>query len=713
MPKADGCHQVTEHVDVEPSDPEVTDNPAEVGGGRHARGDPLRVEEPVEPYVVKEEPGEQRRSEQEGAGERETVAPEGPTEGPSEEERPRKRRGPRRPRRKPSETGGARRPAGARESPAVGGEGRQRAPRVARARIVCRKTAGRWEMVVVPGPGVVIRSVADRSTGRAEGEFRVMKFGSPAVIENMDGGQVERLPLYAGEPLVFRLGNDWQGDGRKVGGVGVGHFVAIAPWEWTRLGNVPVEPEPCVDDGFRAHYFYRGRDDRGPVDGFEEHGLSSSAIDLVGERVFDASDRGELFVGRPPVLKAPEMAWARVGEEGTRGWGETFRLDEGRSLEDVLDGREGWFFVRVYREGVGAEADSVQFRYLADLRGIRLSGEPYADDNLVLPTAGGHQAVTVGITCAEESEVAVTEASCGTRELEVRDGAVVCPPDPDLKEVRCRVDGGRGGVDIVVELPRVWWGLASEGRAPQPWRDGAHTVTREEFRRLAFAGTEIWIDVPRGLRRVGVDFGDDSRIDHPARKEGAGYRCVVPLAHYLDHSQIDRRLFRDAVLAGHFAESEVGLVRVAAEPPPRVVDFSVAPNRVSPGDVVVARWVVVDCEGVAVSLAPGVGPVDAEGSCEIRIQRPTVVTLTLAAPGMEEVIVERPIKVENPQSTDDEQLVAQARAVSGWRVAKGFSEGELWAVPGAEHLPLRIDRRRRSVHRVNVASLERWMSERK
>lgn len=594
----------------------------------------------------------------------------------------------------------------------VDGEARQRAPRVARARVVCRKTAGRWELAVVPGPGVAVPGVADGQGGRAAVEFRATQFGKSVVIEDMAGGPAEELPLFAGEPLVFRLGNDWQGDGRKVGGVGIGHFVAIAPTAWTRLGDVPVEPEPCVDEGFRAHYFHRGRDDR-PVDGFAEHRVSSSVIDLVGERVFDASDQGELFVGRPPALKAPGMAWARVGEEGTRGWGETFRLDEGRSLGEVLEGREGWFFVRVYREGVGAEADSVQFRYLADLRGIRVAGDTYADDALLVPPAGGYRTVNVEIACAEESEASVTEASSGTVELEVRGGAVVCPPDPDLEEVRCRVEGPRGGVDVVVELSRVWWCLAGAGRAPRSWRSAAQMVTRDEFRRLAFAGTEIWIHVPPGLRRVGVGFDDDSRIDHRARKDGARYRCVVPLAHYLDHSQIDRRLFREAVLAGHFADSQAGLVHVAAEPPPRVADFSVAPDGVSAGDVVVARWAVENCEGVAVAVGPGVGPVAAEGNCEIRIEHPMVVTLTLSAPGMEEVVVERVIEVRNARPADDEQLVARARATGGWRTAKGFSEGELSAIPGTEDLPLRVDRRRRSVHGVNVVSLERWMNERR
>ena len=317
------------------------------------------------------------------------------------------------------------------------------------------------------------------------------------------------------------------------------------------------------------------------------------------------------------------------------------------------------------------------------------------------------------IECAAEGELAVTEASSGTHELAVGERAVVCPADPDLKEVRCRIEGRRGSVDVVVTLPRVWWGLACAEGVPQTRRDVSQTVTRAEFRRLAYAGTEVWIDVPPGLAGVEVGIGGDSGINYPARKEGAGFRCVVPLAHYLDHSQIDQRLFRDAALTARFVGCEIDLVRIAAEPTPGVVDFSVAPGRVPSGDVVAVRWKVENCEGVVVSLAPHIGPVDAEGNCEIRVEQRTVLTLTLSAPGMDDVIEKRVIEVETAASVGMERPVARARTAGGWRRAKGFSKTELVAVPGVELLPLRVDRRRRSMHRVNVVLLERWLNERK
>ena len=658
------------------------------------------------------EPAEEKPTEQEPWDEErvqgEIVAGEEDAAQPKVGSRPTRRRG----RRKPVERGGAR--GGEQERPPPGDSERSRTPvRVARARarIVCRKRAGRWEVAVVSAPGVVVRGETEGPSAAANGDFLPKAFRSVAQIEDEAGGQTERVPLYVDEPMVFRLGPDWQGEGRKVGGVGVGHFIVIAPAEWTRLGDAPVDPEACVDAGFRAHYFVADRDDGQAVEGFAERGVSSSIIALDGDRVFDQSDQGELFVGEPPALRAAGMALVRVGEEGKQGWGESFALDGERSLADVLDGREGRFFVRVYREGTGVEADSVQFRYLGDLREIRMKGEAYAADTVLLPTMRGNAAVDVQIVAAEKTGVAVMGATDGTREFEVDAGTVVCPADPETRQLRFRVAGKRGDVDVVVGLPRMWWRLATPGGSPEPWRDQAQTMTREEFRTLGLAGAEIWIDVPERVPRVGVGFGDEGGMkNYRARKDGPRRCCTVPLAHYVDHMEIDQRLFRDAALGARLGEAAVDLIGITADPLPKIVDFSVGCGRVLPGNSVVVQWRVEDCEGVTVSLEPGVGPVGVEGSREIRVEQTMVVTLTVSAAGMEDVVEERAVEVEELEPASAGGPVAYAKALGRWRPAKGFSAGEVAAVQGAAGLPIRVDWRRRSVHVINVACLERWMN---
>ena len=628
---------------------------------------------------------------------------------PGADEGAERRRGPRR--RKPVSRGGARREP-RKETREDGAAGRTlRRSRVARARIVCRRNAGSWRIAVTPAAGVVVRGESDEQSVVAGGEFTPAEFRSVALIEDERGGRSERVPLYVDEPMVFRLGADWQGEGREVGGVGIGHFIVIAPAGWKRLGDVPVEPEACVDSEYRAHYFFGSRGDGQPVEGFEERGVSSSVIVLNGDRVFDDSDRGELFVGEPPVLKAPGMALARVGEEGKEGWGETFGLDDGRSLADVLGGREGWFFVRVYREGVGVEADSVHFRYMPSLREIRIEGEVYDADTLLVPGPRGHASVDVEIVGDRRAASIAGVTVDGSLELERDGGRIQCPADPAATELEIRVEGERGVVDVVVGMPRVWWRLSVPGETPGQWLDRAPRMTRDEYRTLGLAGAEIWIDVPDRVRRVGVGFGDQGATNYPATKSGQRRGCVVPLGHFVYHAEVDQRLFQDAALSAYFAEAVVELVEIAADALPRIVEFTVGRSRVSPDDTVAVRWRAEECEGVAVSLGPDVGQVGSEGSREIRVEDSTTVTLTLSAAGMEDVVEGRLIEVVRPDVVRGSELVPRAKAAELWRRAKGFSLREVSAVRGAEGLAIRVDRRRRSKHAVNVAALERCMNE--
>ena len=122
-----------------------------------------------------------------------------------------------------------------------------------------------------------------------------------------------------------------------------GHFIVMAPKEWHRKGNTPVEHDGCMDPGFIAHYFFRRKGDSAEDgDGFEECTVppTKSSFTLSGNRVFDDSGEGALFGGSVPELNpVSEVVWARVGEEREGGWkGENFRPAE-KTLAQVSDGR--------------------------------------------------------------------------------------------------------------------------------------------------------------------------------------------------------------------------------------------------------------------------------------------------------------------------------------------------------------------------------------
>ena len=126
--------------------------------------------------------------------------------------------------------------------------------------------------------------------------------------------------------------------------------------------------------------------------------LTRSGFELIGASVFDDSEAGVLYVGDPPELcPTPDVVWVRVGRDEQRAdWKGTNFSPAERSVADVLHGRQGRFYVRVYDADVRL-LDSSQFRYLRDLREIRVNGEPYTANTLLVPSPAGHARTEVSL----------------------------------------------------------------------------------------------------------------------------------------------------------------------------------------------------------------------------------------------------------------------------------------------------------------------------
>lgn len=220
--------------------------------------------------------------------------------------------------------------------------------------LICRERQGewKWEIVLSVPEECDIKEVLHngKSLFSDNCEYLLPSFSGKVNANRTDGKQYE-IPLFNDKfPLIFKFSKNWQGQGRRIRGGTRGHFILIAPREWTRTGDVPVKRQECVDNGFLAHFFHVDQNDE-EIGGFEECGvtLTKSWFELSGESLFDDSDEGELFVGDPPELKPRQgIVWVRVGEEKKGDWkGESFKRGV-KSLEDVLNGRQGRFYVRVY-----------------------------------------------------------------------------------------------------------------------------------------------------------------------------------------------------------------------------------------------------------------------------------------------------------------------------------------------------------------------------
>ena len=322
-----------------------------------------------------------------------------------------------------------------------------------RPEVICRRPLGsvQWEVVLSTGfPDGVVKHDG-KPIMPVNGEWSISSFDRHLSIDRGDGSPIQ-ISLFDGSPMIFKLKKDWSGDGRKVIRITRGHFIVIVPAGWVRKGRVPHEPDPCSDCTFTAHYFFRdGSESHEELGGFGGHEIdwSGPAFRLSGKRVFDDSDHGLLFTGpQPPRMnRAERVVWGRVGEEATDGWkGLNFRTSE--SLADVLDGRQGHFFLRAYDEQ-SAMLDSVEFRYLRGLREIRVNGEPYAKDTLLVPPATGHHPTKVQFVGIDGLRVRLAPSARTAIEEDAK-ASLVVNPHPDADHVTCDVEADDGRVAVVV-----------------------------------------------------------------------------------------------------------------------------------------------------------------------------------------------------------------------------------------------------------------------
>ena len=609
------------------------------------------------------------------------------------------------PKRRPRQFGGRR----GRQAGNPGPE-RQHSP-VLRPELVCRKipASACWEVILTADEECQLAAahLEGAPLDFTDGQCRIPSLNGRLTVSSQDG-QEHVVPLFEGEPLIFKLRKNWAGEGRRTSGITRGHFIVIAPNSWQRTGHAPVEADGCADPAFRAHYFHRDAtaSDEG-ADGFREWNDSSvtAGIELTGRRVFDDSDEGELFVGDPPGLKSLlDIEWARVGEEATNGWGKNFQPHR-QSIPEVLGGREGRFFLRVYDSEVSM-LDSVAFRHLRDLRQIHVNGDEYAQDTVLVPRSTGYPPTAVRFVGADGSTLSPV-LPVGARQKALPSGAIEVPPHPDADCMTCSLGSDARGVNIVLDLPRIWWCLEDGRVDPGAWRDTPLVMTREEFRRHAHSNVTISL---LSKRQTSVRAGFNDELDQPYRRTIDDDRIAIPLVHFVDHAQIDRRLNDDACFNVEWAREIVPLIVISADPMPEIDWFTAEPATVILGEETVLEWMTRNADDSRAAIDPDAGVVETDGTYTVRPAETTKYTLTLSVLGTDDISRTATVTVVSPSTTSDERPTPRVMSTGGgWRTGKGFTSSELQdaglTVKEAADRSIPIDRRRRTSHRANVETI--------
>ena len=584
-----------------------------------------------------------------------------------------------------------------------------------RPELVCRKhpTSGMWEVVLSADDECKLAAVHldGEYLGFANNVCRIPSLTGSLVVSCQNGLE-HNYSLFDGKPLIFKLRKNWAGVGHKTSGITRGHFIVIVPvaWEWT--GHVPVEPAYCTDTDFRGHYFYRdAKTLNEDADGFQECDVFpiNTGIELTGLRLFDDSEKGALFVGTAPNLKpSKSIMWGRVGEEAKNGWtGENFEPQK-QSLSEILDGREGHFFLRAY-DSEAKLLDSEEFRYLHNLRQIRVNGKQYTQDTVLVPQPIGYPPTEVHFVCAEGTTILTTMLSICIQET-VHPCVFDVPPHPEADCISCTLGSNGSSVNILLNLPRIWWRMKDDRSDPGKWRDTPLVMTRHEFQEHANSNAMLLL---MSKRCVSVCAGFDDELDREHRRTTEEDRIEIPLAHFVDYVQISQRLNDDTHFNVEWAGEILPLILISADPMPEIVSISAEPETIFAGQETILRWATRNADQARIVIDPDIGIVGSDGTRSVRPTETTNYALTLVVSGTNDVKMTVTVMVDSLPNPN-KRLAARVRSTGQkWRNGKGFSATEIQeaglAVPEAVGRSIPIDRRRRSSHLVNVEAIRRML----
>ena len=584
-------------------------------------------------------------------------------------------------------------------------------PRLSYPELVCRQSSGEsWGIFLTWDEDCTVSEVVHEGQhlNINNGECHIQDLTGSLAVSCADGRSFS-VPLFESEPLVFKLRKDWLGLGRRTFSFPKGYLVAIAPDSWKRTGSrVPIEQEPCIDPDFAVHFFYRDSNTSDEdVGGFREWDRkTTTSIELSGRTIFDDSNEGDLFVGDVPVLcPSKDMAWARVGEEREGGWhGGNFKPNE-QSLSEALDGREGRFFLRVY-DSQPKLIDSIEFRYLRDLAELLVNGEAYTQDIAIPPSSDGNS--TVNVQFLDSDRVPMIPSGHTDDVNASGSGLFESPANPNAKPMAYTFETDTGSVDVVVDVPRVWWGIESNSSMLDQWLDQPIDMTREKF--VEYAKTEAALCI-RSSKYDAIEVGFEGDEKKPFRRNIDEKFISVPFLDFAYHAQIRQKQDEAVCFNIEWAGSLIPVVSIVADLKPEVTLFEVKPDEISIGEKATLRWATKNIGEAAVAINPGLDSVKSEGTCEVKPKKTTNYTLVVSSGDDEGVVRKVTLMVGSPFNQAKPPVTSEVRTGGRWRKGKGFSEAEIESVgitiqPAVRRV-ISIDNRRKSFHPRNVEELRR------
>lgn len=387
---------------------------------------------------------------------------------------------------------------------------------------------------------------------------------SNPIIVQTPNNEEESIPLAEDKYLIFKTGKNWTGIGRQISWFTKGFFIVVTPSSWNREGQPAIEPHPCSDNNYTAHFF-----EVDPADNSNNHFFKESKAPPQRQKIFldgitvpDDSEHGLLFVQQPPTLQnTSEIVWVRVGEEGkgSKRWGHNFMTTED-TLASVLENRCGRFYIRAYNKDVKL-IDSEEFRYCGDLSEIRVDGNPYNPETLLPPTQTGYNPSQLEFLGTDGKHLSSCRKS-GVTQGAPQQSPKVIESFTDDDKTNWVLKTKRGHVEVAINLSRIWWRLEPPDKVE--WRDKSLHFTREKFRHQALVDAKIVFEAPLYIQKINVGF--DNELDRTIPiKEG------IPFTAFANYHQITEAQSQPSYLQIGWEDTVITVLTILPDKPSKTV----------------------------------------------------------------------------------------------------------------------------------------------
>ena len=283
---------------------------------------------------------------------------------------------------------------------------------------------------------------------------------------------------------------------------------------------------------------------------------------------------------------------------------------------------------------------------------------------------------------------------------------IIVEPHPDADRLACLLFVDNASVEVVLDLPRVWWRLEIEDGPTKDWQATPFVVTRPRFRQLAMSNASVSFRLPTRARSIAVGLNTD--IDRAYRKGSPDHLVRIPLIDFSDYEQLDGRPHDQLTMSARLGDAVIAFLVVTADPLPAILSFRADPSELLVGQPATLRWTTRNAHESGVTIEPDVGGVGADGTRTVTPRVTSTYTLRVGVIGRKNVTASTTVFVLPGASCG--QTRPRVKCLRGWRAGKGFSRGELQLAgldtAYATKHGLRVDRRRRTTHRQNAMIIQ-------